>query len=72
MTQALRIHKTGGPEVFVWEEVALEPPGPKEARLRHTAKEDKVSFLGLVLERCHIWIRRRLAFCRDKERRVGM
>ncbi len=37
MTKALRIHETGGPEVFVWEEVALEPPGPKEARLRHSA-----------------------------------
>ncbi len=37
MTKALRIYKTGGPEVFVWEEVALGPPGPKEARLRHTA-----------------------------------
>ena len=37
MTQALRIHKTGEPEVFVWEGVALVPPGPKEARLRHTA-----------------------------------
>ncbi len=37
VTKALRIHTTGGPEVFVWEEVALDTPGPKEARLRHTA-----------------------------------
>ncbi len=37
MTKALRIHKTGGPEVFVWEDVTLGPPGPKEVRLRHTA-----------------------------------
>ncbi len=37
MTKALRIHEIGGPEVFVWEEVELDPPGPGEARLRHTA-----------------------------------
>jgi NADPH2:quinone reductase len=37
LTKALRIHSTGGPEVFVWEEVVLDPPGPKEARLRHSA-----------------------------------
>ena len=37
MINALRIHETGGPEVFVWEEVELNPPGPGEARLRHTA-----------------------------------
>ena len=37
MIKALRIHETGGPEVFVWEEVELNPPGPGEARLRHTA-----------------------------------
>ncbi len=37
VTKALRIHKTGGPEVFVWEDVEVGPPGPKEARLRHTA-----------------------------------
>ncbi|MCP5131720.1 MAG: quinone oxidoreductase [Pseudomonadales bacterium] len=28
MVQAIRIHKTGGPEVMVLEDVALEPPGP--------------------------------------------
>jgi NADPH2:quinone reductase len=37
VTKALRIHRTGGPEVFVWEDVEVGPPGPKEARLRHTA-----------------------------------
>ena len=37
MTKALRIHETGGPEVFRWEDVALGPPGPGEARLRHAA-----------------------------------
>ena len=37
MTHAIRFHKTGGPEVLVWEEVNLGKPGPGEARIRHTA-----------------------------------
>jgi NADPH2:quinone reductase len=37
MTHAIRFHAYGGPEVLVWEEVALAPPGPGEARIRHTA-----------------------------------
>src|SRR5258706_992257 len=37
MPHAIRFHKTGGPEVLVWEEVKLGKPGPGEARIRHTA-----------------------------------
>jgi NADPH:quinone reductase len=37
MTHAIRFHKTGGPDVLVWEEVELGKPGPGEARIRHTA-----------------------------------
>jgi NADPH:quinone reductase len=37
MTRAIRFHKTGGPDVLVWEEVQVGKPGPGEARLRHTA-----------------------------------
>ena len=37
MTHAIRLHKTGGPEVLVWEEIKLGKPGPGEARIRHTA-----------------------------------
>ena len=37
MTHAIRFHKTGGPEVLVWEEVNLARPGPGEARIRQTA-----------------------------------
>src|SRR6201985_3851826 len=37
MTHAIRFHKTGGPEVLVWEEVQGGKPGPGEARIRHTA-----------------------------------
>ena len=37
MTHAVRIHQTGGPDVLRWEVVDLAPPGPGEARVRHTA-----------------------------------
>src|ERR1700730_12824920 len=37
MTHAIRFHKTGGPEVLVWEELTLGKPGAGEARIRHTA-----------------------------------
>ncbi len=37
MTKAMRIHGNGGPEVLRWEDVELAPPGPGEARVRHTA-----------------------------------
>ena len=37
MAKALRIHKTGGPEVFVWEDAAIENPGVGQVLLRQTA-----------------------------------
>lgn len=37
MTKAIRIHKTGGPEVMQWEDVEVPPPSQGEARIRHTA-----------------------------------
>jgi NADPH2:quinone reductase len=37
MTKAIRIHANGGPEVLRWEEHAVPPPAPGEARIRHTA-----------------------------------
>ncbi len=36
-TQAIRIHRFGGPEVLELETVELPEPGPAEARVRHTA-----------------------------------
>ena len=36
MTHAIRIHKTGGPEVLSWEEVTVGDPGAGEARVRHS------------------------------------
>src|SRR5262245_25853569 len=35
--KAIRIHSHGGPEVMRLEEIAIAPPGPGEARIRHTA-----------------------------------
>lgn len=37
MSQAVRIHETGGPEVLRLETVDLPEPGPGQARVRHTA-----------------------------------
>jgi NADPH:quinone reductase len=37
MAHAIRFHKTGGPEVLVWEDVEIGKPGPGQARLRQTA-----------------------------------
>ena len=37
MAKAVRFHKTGGPEVLVYEDVNVGDPGPDEARVTHTA-----------------------------------
>lgn len=37
MPHAIRIHKTGGPEVLSWEQLELGDPGPGQARLRQEA-----------------------------------
>jgi len=37
VTKAVRIHANGGPEVLQFEDIALSPPGPGEARVRHSA-----------------------------------
>ncbi|NMG16129.1 quinone oxidoreductase family protein [Aromatoleum bremense] len=37
MTNAIRIHETGGPEVMRWETVEVGAPGPGQVRLRHEA-----------------------------------
>jgi NADPH:quinone reductase len=37
MPHAIRFHKTGGPEVLQWEEVAVPPPAAGEATIRHQA-----------------------------------
>ena len=35
MGKAIRMYKTGGPEVLLWESLDLAPPGPGEVLLRH-------------------------------------
>ena len=37
MSKAIRLHKQGGPEVMVWEEVEVGEPGQGQARVRHSA-----------------------------------
>ncbi len=37
MVTAIRVHALGGPEVLVPEEVEIDPPGPGEVLVRHTA-----------------------------------
>lgn len=37
VTHAIRIHRTGGPEVLQWEAVDVPAPGANEIRVRHTA-----------------------------------
>lgn len=37
MTKAIRIHRTGGPEVLTWDDVEVAAPGRGEVLLRHTA-----------------------------------
>jgi NADPH2:quinone reductase len=37
MARAIRIHKTGGPEVLQWEEVSVPQPGANDALIRHKA-----------------------------------
>ena len=37
MTKAIRIHKTGGPEVLQWEEVTVGEPGAGEVRIANKA-----------------------------------
>jgi NADPH2:quinone reductase len=35
--KAIRIHKTGGPEVLELEDIELPPPAPDQVRIKHTA-----------------------------------
>jgi NADPH2:quinone reductase len=37
MTQAIRVHRYGGPEVLTWEKMEVGEPGPGEVRIRQTA-----------------------------------
>src|SRR5262245_21423509 len=50
MPNAIRFHKSGGPEVLVSEPVPIGKPGPGEARVRHTAVG--VNFVDLYIRTC--------------------
>lgn len=47
MPKAIRVTRTGGPEVLRWEDVIAGDPGPGEARVRHQS-------VGLnFIDSCH-------------------
>ncbi|ANW00153.1 quinone oxidoreductase family protein [Bradyrhizobium icense] len=37
MTRAMKVHRTGGPDVLSWESIELEKPGPGQIRLKQAA-----------------------------------
>ena len=37
MVAAIRVHKTGGPEVLTYEQVEVEAPGPGQIRIKQRA-----------------------------------
>lgn len=37
MIEAVRVHKTGGPDVLTFEKITVPAPGPGEVQIRHTA-----------------------------------
>lgn len=37
MVAAIRVHRTGGPEVLTFETITVPPPGPGEVQIRHAA-----------------------------------
>ena len=60
MTKAVRIHANGEPDVLVWEDVELPPPGPGEARIRHTAIS--INFSDINVRRGGFYIAQPLQF----------
>ena len=60
MTKAIRIHANGGPEVMMWEESELPPPGAGQARVRHTAIG--VNFSDMNVRRGGFYIAKPLQF----------
>jgi NADPH2:quinone reductase len=60
VTNAIRIHANGGPEVMRFEEIALPPPGAGEARVRHTAIG--INYSDINVRRGGFYIARPLQF----------
>jgi len=60
VTKAVRIHANGGPEVLRFEDIELPPPGPSEARVRHTAIG--INYSDINVRRGGFYIARPLQF----------
>jgi NADPH2:quinone reductase len=60
MTKAVRIHANGEPDVLRWEDIELPPPGPGEARVRHTAVS--INFSDINVRRGGFYIAQPLKF----------
>jgi NADPH2:quinone reductase len=60
MTEAVRIHANGEPDVLVWENITLPPPGAGEARVRHTAIS--INFSDINVRRGGFYIAQPLQF----------
>jgi NADPH2:quinone reductase len=60
MTKAVRIHQNGEPDVLVYEDMTLPPPGPGEARVRHSAIS--INFSDINVRRGGFYIAQPLRF----------
>jgi NADPH2:quinone reductase len=60
LNKAIQIHENGGPEVLQFEDIELPPPGPGEARIRHTAIA--VNFSDINVRRGGFYVARPLRF----------
>jgi NADPH2:quinone reductase len=60
MTKAVRIHANGEPHVLVYEDITLPPPGPGEARVRHSAIS--INFSDINVRRGGFYIANPLRF----------
>ena len=60
MTKAVRIHANGEPDVLIWENITLPPPGAGEARVRHTAIS--INFSDINVRRGGFYIAQPLQF----------
>lgn len=58
--KAIRMHRNGGPEVLVWEDCEIAPPGPGQVQIRHTAVA--LNFSDVNVRRGGFYIARPLQF----------
>ena len=58
--KAVRMHENGRPEVLVWEDCEISPPGPGEVQIRHTAVS--LNFSDVNVRRGGFYIAKPLQF----------